>query len=138
MPYFGGEAGGIRRFSLGVLRHDDRYTLLFGGELDLASAPSIEDLTRKLCADGASEIVLDLSALAFIDSAGLDAILESRTLCEEHQCGFCLIPGVRNIERLYELDGLIDKLPWAPPGLWSDSAPAYEPREGLRLVSSRS
>jgi anti-sigma B factor antagonist len=125
------------RFSIGALRHGDRYTLLFGGELDLASASYVEELTRELCADGASEIVLDLSALAFIDSAGLGSILESRTLCEEHQCGFCLIPGARTIERLYELDGLVDKLPWAPPGLWSDSDPAFEPRGALRLVSSR-
>ena len=81
--------------------------------------------------------MLDLSGLAFIDSAGLGAILQARTLCEEHRCGFCLIPGMRNIERLYELDGLIDKLPWAPPGLWKDCAPVYGPREALRLVSSR-
>lgn len=135
MPYFGGEAGGIRRFSVGALRHDDRYTLLLGGELDLASASCVEDLTRELCADGASEIVLDLSALVFIDSAGLDAILQARTLCEEHECGFCLIPGVSNVARLYELDGLIDKLPWAPPGLWKDCAPVYGPGAALRLVS---
>jgi anti-sigma B factor antagonist len=137
MPYFGGEAGENRRFSIAAMRHDDRYTLLLGGELDLASAPSVEDLTRELCADGASEIVLDLSGLAFIDSAGLDAILQSRALCEEHQCGFCLIPGVSNVERLYEMDGLIDKLPWAPPGLWKDSAPAYGPGAALRLVPAR-
>jgi hypothetical protein len=96
------------------LRHDDRYTLLFGGELDLASASSVEELTRELCVDGAREIVLDLSGLAFIDSV-----------------------GVKNVERLYELDGLVDKLPWAPPGLWSDSEPAFGPRGALRLVSSR-
>ena len=137
MPYFGGEAGGICRFSVGALRHDDRYTLLLGGELDLASASCVEDLTRELCADGASEIVLDLSGLVFIDSAGLDAILQARTLCEKHQCGFCLIPGVSNVERLYEMDGLIDKLPWAPPGLWKDCAPAYEPGAALRLVPAR-
>jgi anti-anti-sigma factor len=134
MPYFGGEAGEICRFSIGAMRHDDRYTLLLGGELDLASAPSIEDLTRELCADGASEIVLDLSGLVFIDSAGLEAILQASTLCEEHQCGFCLIPGVSNVERLYELDGLLDKLPWAPSGLWKHSTPAYGPRAALRLV----
>ena len=67
----------------------------------------------------------------------LGAILKSRKLCEQHQCGFCLIPGVKIVERLYELDGLLDKLPWAPPGLWSDSEPAFEQRGALRLVSSR-
>jgi hypothetical protein len=80
---------------------------------------------------------LQIQYRAFIDSAGLEAILRSRALCEEHRCGFCLIPGVRNVARLYELDGLVDKLPWAPPGLWKDCAPAYEPREALRLVSAR-
>ncbi len=124
-----------RWFSIGAMRHGDCYTLLFRGELDLASASSVEELTRELCADGASEIVLDLSGLGFIDSVGLGAILASRRLCEQHECGFCLIPGVKNVERLYELDGLVDKLPWAPPGLWSDSDPAYGPRGALRLVS---
>ena len=54
-----------RRFSIGAMRHDDRYTLLFRGELDMASASSVEELTRELCVDGANEIVLDLSGLGF-------------------------------------------------------------------------
>jgi anti-anti-sigma factor len=126
---------GARRFSIGAMRHGDRYTLLFRGELDMASACSVEELTRELCVDGASEIVLDLSGLGFIDSVGLGAIVASRRLCEQYGCGFCLVPGVKNVERLYELDGLVDKLPWAPPGLWRDSSPAYGPRGALRLVS---
>lgn len=41
------------------------------GELDLVSAPHLQQILDQLCRDGYSEIVLDLSRLKFLGAAGL-------------------------------------------------------------------
>ena len=57
-------------------------------------------------------MVLDLSQLEFIDSAGLNAILMVRALCQEDRCDFCLTPGERPVQRVFEVTRLIDRLPF--------------------------
>ena len=106
----------------------DRHTLLLTGELDIASAPELEGKAQELCAQSATELVLDLSQLEFIDSAGLNAILRVRALCEEHMCEFCLTPGARPVQRLFEITRLIDKLPFrrSRRGLEDGSAPLQQ------------
>jgi anti-sigma B factor antagonist len=41
------------------------------GELDVVSAPHLQEVLDQLCRDGALEIVLDLSGLEFVSAAGL-------------------------------------------------------------------
>jgi anti-anti-sigma factor len=105
----------VGELSVGVIRNDDRYTLILTGELDLASAPGITQILPELCANGATEIVLDLRQLAFMDSTGLRTILSSMTTCEQHLCEFCLIPGPPAVQRVFELTGLAQKLPFREP-----------------------
>lgn len=73
-------------------REDDRRTLVLTGELDLGSAPTFEDTIVNACADGASELVLDLSQLEFIDATGLEAVLSARTVCARRGCAVLLNP----------------------------------------------
>ena len=65
---------------------DGSHTLELAGELDIATAPDLEATILSLCVDGVGEIVLDLSKLELVDSAGLRAILSGKALCEEHGC----------------------------------------------------
>jgi anti-anti-sigma factor len=98
--------------SIDGYREGDRHTLLLRGELDMVGAPELEARAQQLCANHASELVLDLSQLEFIDSAGLNSILHVRALCQEHMCEFCLTPGARPVQRLFEVTRLIDRLPF--------------------------
>src|SRR5258708_13573262 len=95
---------------------EGRHRLSLRGELDLASAEDLQDAVERLCAEGASEAVLDVSGLEFVDSTGLRAILSPKALCEENQCAFQLTPGRDQIHdqvrRLLEITGLIDRLPF--------------------------
>jgi anti-sigma B factor antagonist len=93
-------------------REGDRHTLLLTGELDIATAPELEGKAQELCSNDASELVLDLTKLEFIDSAGLNAILRVRALCQEHMCEFLLTPGAKPVQRLFEITRLIDRLPF--------------------------
>jgi anti-anti-sigma factor len=91
---------------------DAAHTLFLIGEMDYVTAPALEARVVALCAAGASEIVLDLSDLSFIDSRGLMAILLSKKRCESRACQFSMTRGQYPVQRLFELTGFIDKLPF--------------------------
>lgn len=92
------------------------HTLLLSGELDTPAVPSLEATVRELCAaDGTRAITLDLSGLAFIDSTGLAAIVLASRLCAKHGHDFELLQGPRAVQRLFELTGLSDALPFTNP-----------------------
>ena len=89
---------------------DGSHTLELAGELDIATAPDLEATIRSLCADGVGEIVLDLSKLEFVDSAGLRAILSGKALCEEHGCQLVMTHPREPVHRLFEVTGLLGRL----------------------------
>jgi anti-anti-sigma factor len=49
-------------------------------------------------------------------STGLRLILLAKELCEEHGYDFLLVPGPANIQRMFELTGLLDVLPFEADG----------------------
>ena len=91
-------------------REDARHTLVLEGEMDLVTAPELEDMVAALCLEGASELVLDMRQVVFIDSSGLRTLLASMDMCGLHGCELKLIPGAAG-RRLFELTGVIDDLP---------------------------
>lgn len=95
------------------LDSDGVHHLRLRGELDLAAVPRLEDRVRDLCSASTTKgITLDLSGLSYIDSAGLAAIVLTGRLCAKHGHEFALIRGQRSVQRLFELTGMIDELPF--------------------------
>jgi anti-sigma B factor antagonist len=62
-------------WELSVHRRDGRAQLVLVGELDLDSAPQLLAEVVEQLASGASEVVIDLTALSFIDSSGLGTLV---------------------------------------------------------------
>jgi anti-anti-sigma factor len=98
--------------SLGVQdnTHGDCHTLSLAGELDIATAPALQETIDRLCEDGAREIVLDLHELSFIDSSGLRLIFTSEQLCDRHGCDFSLSRVQPQAQRLFEVAGVVGRL----------------------------
>lgn len=93
---------------------EDRHTLTLGGELDIASVPILHAAVARICEAGTSGgITLDLSGLIFIDSTGLAEIILTSQLCDRDGFELILIPGPRAVQRIFELTGLVDALPFA-------------------------
>ena len=92
------------------------YELRISGELDLGGAPALENSVRPLCENGARTLTLDLRDLIFIDSTGLAAVVLASVVCEKHDCRCELIPGPRQVQRLFEIAGLLDALPFRDGG----------------------
>ncbi len=93
----------------------ERHQLALSGELDFAAAPAFEERMRQLCLAGATELVLDLSRLQFIDSAGLNAILRSKSVCEAHGCLLVMTPAQSSVGRVFERTRLLERLPFRRP-----------------------
>jgi anti-sigma B factor antagonist len=95
-----------------VVVHPGRHTLVLGGELDVASALELQYAVVRVCAEGARKIVLDISRLDFLDSSGLQAILSSQAVCNDHGVGYMLTPAKGAVQRALEVMGMIDVLPF--------------------------
>ena len=86
------------------------------GELDMATATRLEAAVEAALRAGASELVVDLHAVRFMDSTGLRAILRARQSCEDAGCQFFLVPAEHEEQRrLFNVSGLIGKLTFREP-----------------------
>ena len=77
------------------------------GELDIATAPSLRQHMVPLFADHAEIVVLDLTAISFIDSAGLHALLD---IADQDGDRLRIVPCPTCL-RLFEIAGVLDRLP---------------------------
>jgi anti-sigma B factor antagonist len=106
------EGSAITRLAVQEIVAGGAHTLLLSGELDMASSPELHEHARRLCTNGTRAITLDLSGLTFIDVRGLRAILDVRELSQRHGYELRLIAGASHIQRLFELTGILDALPF--------------------------
>jgi anti-sigma B factor antagonist len=90
-------------------------TIALTGEADLLGAPSLEAAFAEVCTGEPGLIVLDLRNLTFIDSSGLHALVTGHQLCRVRGHELKVIPGPANIQRLFEITGMNDALPFSDP-----------------------
>ena len=104
-----------RSLSAEFEQEEGRQRLALSGELDMATAPDFEQ--AMLRALGAKRpILLDLTRLSFIDSAGLWAITLGHTACRRRGIALSIVPGVGAVREVFEATGLFDVLPFEDLG----------------------
>jgi anti-sigma B factor antagonist len=108
--------GGTSSFELENVIGATRTTVSLTGEIDMLSAPDLEAVVRPLCAGGASEIVLDLSNVTFVDSTALRAIISAQQMCARAGTGLSLVPGPEQVQRVFEITGMYDLFQWQDVG----------------------
>ena len=86
------------------------------GELDLVSVNVLDRALCELLEAGFTCLVLDLSRLTFIDSTGIHLVLRYQQRLEPDDRQFSLIPGPPQVQRVLELTGLVDLLPFRTNG----------------------
>jgi len=80
------------------------------GELDLATVPRVDARLSELQAAGSKNVVLDLSAVRFLDACGLRLILLWDARSRADGFAFWLIPGPPQVQRLFDLTGTTARL----------------------------
>jgi anti-anti-sigma factor len=93
-------------------RSGDEHVIVLDGELDLDGAERVNRELLRAEASGVRRIVLDLSALRFIDSTGIRLILAADARSRSDGDRLALIPGPRAVHRVFELTGIAERLPF--------------------------
>lgn len=89
------------------------HTICLEGELDLASAGDLEDELVRAEQTDVESIIVDLSGLRFIDSTGVHVLIGARARSIEDSSRLALLRGPPAIQRVFELTGIVDLLPFA-------------------------
>ena len=96
-----------RELLLEVERRGVAATVSVRGELDAATAPDLADLCHSVHADGARDLVIDLTDTSFLDSSGLRALIEAHRLFSSDG-NLALAHASEPVRRLLEITGLDD------------------------------
>jgi anti-anti-sigma factor len=82
------------------------------GELDVATAPTLERALQAIELTGAQRIILDLRDLSFMDSTGVRLLLRAnqRALADGHE--FRLIAGSVAVQRPLQMTATLQRLPF--------------------------
>jgi anti-sigma B factor antagonist len=62
-------------FRVHATTHDGRAELVVAGELDLATAPMLRSELQSVIEGGADDVVIDMTDVGFVDSAGLGVLI---------------------------------------------------------------
>jgi anti-sigma B factor antagonist len=99
-------SGGLRKEPvLAVENLGDACVVRLGGELDLYNAAQVRGVLGDACADGPERIVVDLSAVEFIDSTALGVLIEARTKLDNRRAFLLAAPGLET-RRALQISGL--------------------------------
>jgi anti-sigma B factor antagonist len=96
-------------------RDGDRAWVRPIGELDLDTAPLLEEELAAARAGGAKNVVLDMRGLTFMDSTGLRLVIRWDTAGKNDGFEFGVVPGDDVVQRVFRLTGMDEHLKVAEP-----------------------
>jgi len=76
------------------------------GELDAATAPSLEAAIGLSAGDGAEQVVIDCSSLDFIDSSGLSVLVSNHKRLADRGLELVIEAAPPGARRLFEIAGI--------------------------------
>lgn len=94
-------------------RDDRRARLVLGGELDMAARFQAEQALDQLLAEPVEQLVVDLGEVTFVDSTGMGLVLELHDRARSEGFKLRLLRGPDEVQRVFELAGVADVLPFA-------------------------
>ena len=90
----------------------DTCRLKLAGEFDFAGRPLADDALER-SRDKGQKLVLDLSELEFIDSMGIHFVVTAHERARAAGREFSIVRGGPQVDRVFNLVGLDDVLPFA-------------------------
>ena len=89
-------------FSLRI-QPDAQTIVEVSGELDLASALTLQAALAEIEYSSIQRVLLDLTHLSFIDARGLRVVVALHAMCQEHGVALTIRRGPRGVQRVFEL-----------------------------------
>ena len=78
------------------------------GEIDIATAPDVR--RAMLMTVGGRRLVLDLRGVVFMDTSGLQLLLEEQRRARERGGAFAIVAGPPRVQRVLKVAGLTGRL----------------------------
>jgi anti-sigma B factor antagonist len=102
-------------FNIEIVERDGSLVLVLEGEIDMSTAPLLDDGLARAEATDSATIVVDLVHVDFIDSSGLHVLIK-HACSEDNRERIRLTKGSPAVQRLFEISGAVDYLPFEAPG----------------------
>ena len=90
----------------------ERVVVELSGELDIAAIPRFREQCDELLGAGFRHVVLDLRELAFLDSTGLNLLLELYAGARRDGWELSVIAGSDAVQRVFVVSGTVELLPF--------------------------
>jgi anti-sigma B factor antagonist len=89
-----------------VQRSDTVVVVAAAGEIDLYTAPQLHESLSAVIAEGAQRVVLDLSAVSFLDSTALGVLVTAIKALQPAGSELHLVCPDEKLRRIIEITGL--------------------------------
>ena len=99
-----------RTFDVATRADDGWLVVTPVGELDIATVGRVREVIDKEAP--AAGVELDLSRLTFLDTSGLQLIVEIQRKGAAEGFGLRIVPGNKHVQRVFEIAGLDRVLPF--------------------------
>ena len=85
---------------------DGKTVVAVGGEIDVYTAPKLRDKITELVADGSYQLVVDMSAVEFLDSTGLGVLVGGLKKVRTHDGSLELVCNQDRLLKIFRITGL--------------------------------
>jgi len=93
--------------SISTQRRDQTITVGVAGEVDFAAGAAVEAAIVSAFADqDVGTVVVDLSALTFLDSSGISVLLKARRVADERGVPFRVVGADGIVRKVLDLTGV--------------------------------
>lgn len=89
-----------------VASSDHAATVEVHGELDVSTAPKLQDRLHDLITEGKRDLIVDLAGMTFIDSTGLGVLVSALKRAREAGGGLVLREPRPSARKVFEISGL--------------------------------
>jgi anti-sigma B factor antagonist len=100
-------------FSASADRRGEAMVLALDGELDLSAKPAFEQLLEEAVDSEVEQLYVDLRGLVFIDSTGIELLLQALKTATEQGFEIAFVAGPGYVWSLLQSTGVASRLPLA-------------------------
>jgi anti-anti-sigma factor len=95
---------------LNTERDGDNVRLALSGELDISSAPMLEEALDRIEADSPALLLIDLRSLEFMDSTGLRTVVGADQRARDDGRRVAIVRGPESVHRVFNVTRLDERL----------------------------
>lgn len=97
-----------QEFGISEERRDGSSVVSAWGEVDVATAPGLRDRLKQVIERDQGPVVVDLTAVTFIDSTGLGVLIGARKQCDDKGRALRVVMSEPRILKVFEITGLTE------------------------------